>query len=489
MRFKISKMSNHKILWNNNEKYSLHIREAIVYTSIVYLMYLAYSYYDLNKLKITVDLFSLFIHIYLSGIAISIYFFIDKKHKKIALFSILLSVISIHNVVIIDHYANTPKEAYESKISYSLFTFARSLYYYFLINIVLIYFNITKFEFIKFIYHAFTLFSLIYVTLVFNNAISDQVYFSIKKSIHYISYILKPFPYIISSFYILKEIKDKKKIFNIIFFIFSIFCFFSIIFTMYFYKHLQIHFYHFTQINSVIFLLYIVQILIGVIFNEKRENERIKKEYVYSLREKLHELKNEVSYFYNKFEEINKNKAEKILIKIMEINKNVSIEDEVYLSRVETKKYLNTILDDYQYNFEYEKINFKFNLNEDSKLIYIDKDKTEIIINNLILNAIDHQKIIGKFEPIVLNIYTTKSGFWIFKNKYLYFEIENTGSIPQEFNNIIYEKGFTTKDKLAYNAGIGLYHAKKVALKLGGFLSHISKNGRTKFILKLPQKN
>ncbi len=481
-------MRNSKIFCNTNENFFENVKETIVYISLVYLIYLAFSYYDLNKVKLSVDFFSLIMHTYLSGIALSIYFLIEEKHKKITLFVILLSIISIHNVVIIDHYANLPKEAFESKISYSLFTFARSLYYYFLISIIIIYFDISKFKFINLLYLLFILFSLIYVILVFNNFINDENYFALKKFIHFISYVIKPFPYLISSFFILKKLNEKKSMFNITFFMFSTFCFFSIIFTMYFYKQLQVHFYHFTQINSVIFQIYIAQILIGVIFNEKAENERLKKEYIYGLREKLHDLKNEFSFFYNKFEEINKYKTEKILAKIMEINKNVSIEDDVYLCRVETKKYLDTILDDYQYNYENDQINFVLNLNDDSKLINIDKDKTEIVINNLLLNAIEHQKMIGKFEPIILNIYIKTSDFWIFKKNFLYLEIESAGSISKEINNVIYEKGFTTKDKLAYNAGIGLYHAKKIALKLGGFLSHISKNGRTRFILKLPQK-
>lgn len=481
-------MKRELLFFNKSQNNLLYLIDLSVVLSIIYLIYLTFSFYDLNKIKISIDFFSLFIHLFMCGIAFSICFFIDKKYKIVAFYTVFLSIVSIHNVVIVDHYANAKKELFESKVSYSIFTFARSIYYYYVSSIILIYFRLNKFIYIKYLYLIFIFFSLIFVTFVFHNFINNENYFFIKKSIHYFSYFLKPLPYAIASFILIKDLKIKIHISNVLFLFFSILCFSSIILTMYYYKQLNFTFYHFTQINSIIFLLYIFYILINIILSNKKENENLRKEYIHNLRENIHDLKNEISSTFNKLDDIGKIKYDKIMSKIMCINKNASIEDEVRIIPVQTRKYLDSIIDDHYFNNENEKIEFILNTNEDS--IYIDKNKTEIILNNLILNAIDQHKMFKINDPIKINIYIKEQSFLLFKNKILCIEIESTGLISKDISNHIYEKGFTTKDKfLPFNAGIGLYHARNIAIKLGGILNHISKNGRTKFILKLPQNN
>jgi len=120
------------------------------------------------------------------------------------------------------------------------------------------------------------------------------------------------------------------------------------------------------------------------------------------------------------------------------------------------------------------KINYPFEF-------YTDTKRIEIIINNLISNAIKYHNVNQENPWIKIEVNGTAQE--------LQFVVEENGrGIPHEHLEKIFDM-FYRADHNAKGSGIGLYIVKETILKLGGTIEVMSAEGRgSKFIVILPNK-
>ena len=122
----------------------------------------------------------------------------------------------------------------------------------------------------------------------------------------------------------------------------------------------------------------------------------------------------------------------------------------------------------------------KFSSDHDEKIIFIDDEKYERILLNILSNAI-------KFTPKGKNVYVNL----FFKANYINIEVRDEGvGIPKEKIDVIFEK-FGQVDnsfsRQAEGSGIGLYLVKSFVERMGGVITAKSTQyeGST-FLIKLP---
>ena len=122
---------------------------------------------------------------------------------------------------------------------------------------------------------------------------------------------------------------------------------------------------------------------------------------------------------------------------------------------------------------------FKFNLNEESPFMS-DKMRLDIIINNLMSNAIRYQDPLK--QPLVISIDVKNDGQWCT------ICIEDNGiGISQENQEKIFEIFYRVSDK-SIGSGLGLYIVKEAVEKLSGEMSLTSELGKgSTFTIRIPQ--
>lgn len=108
-------------------------------------------------------------------------------------------------------------------------------------------------------------------------------------------------------------------------------------------------------------------------------------------------------------------------------------------------------------------LQIKFNSNHDEKIVYMDDEKYERVLLNILSNAI-------KFTPKGKNIYIN-----LFIDDYINLEVIDEGvGIPQEKIDVIFEKFGQVDSSLSRQAegsGIGLYLVKSFVEMMGGSIS------------------
>ena len=427
------------------------------------------------------NIISLLIHTVILTSAVMIYIFIENERKEISILSVLFSIIAIPSVYIIENYSKTSIKFHQNQINYALFSYYRSIYYYFLIKTINIYFNKKNIHFIKIIYFLFIIynFSLSYLILIGN--INETFYHILSRLTHYISYIMKPLPYILSFYLVIKKSK-KIRVFDIIFLLLSLVCFFSVVLSMYFFKYIKPHFNLLMELNSVLFIVYIELILCYKIVEDRDSADIIKRNYIQNLNNSIHSLGHQLEFISKKLTKDEQYSLKTTFKTIKDIRKNISDIDLIRLSQLNTTKFMNYIIDNYFFDYE---DNILLN-SEYSYTINTDKEKLDTIIMNLIKNAIEYLEK-NKIDILInINIIKYKKGLLIFKKEYIKFNIIHQGNISQNISEIIYEQGFSTKGSETNNSGTGLFHSRQLADKMGGSLTHQSKNNKVDFCLEIP---
>ena len=110
----------------------------------------------------------------------------------------------------------------------------------------------------------------------------------------------------------------------------------------------------------------------------------------------------------------------------------------------------------------------------------IPKDILTRSVGNLLDNATEAMKD-NDIEPkqLVLEIYP--------KENYVLVSIENTGEVPLEIAENMFQKGFSTKEDNKEH-GLGLHIVKSLMDSIGGKITHENKEGTTIFQLYFPVK-
>lgn len=114
------------------------------------------------------------------------------------------------------------------------------------------------------------------------------------------------------------------------------------------------------------------------------------------------------------------------------------------------------------------------------KPLYLDKGRLEIIMNNLIVNAIKYQRPDEVHKTVRI-----KSKL---DDQYLMIEIMDNGiGVPLDFQSKIFDMFFRGSNHNSEGSGLGLYIVKNAVDKMGGKIDFSSQLGRgSTFSLKIP---
>jgi signal transduction histidine kinase len=141
---------------------------------------------------------------------------------------------------------------------------------------------------------------------------------------------------------------------------------------------------------------------------------------------------------------------------------------------------LNESLSNLSQSISYKKININSYIEKNMPNIYIDKERTTWVLNNLISNAIKYSDY-GR--EIIIRIYNKKGR--------IYIEVEDSGKgIPKEYINKIFDKFVQIKnDDGIEGSGLGLYICKNIIESHNGSIWCESELGKgSKFIFYIPVK-
>ena len=222
--------------------------------------------------------------------------------------------------------------------------------------------------------------------------------------------------------------------------------------------------------------------------------EKIRREsaadFSHELRTPLHNLKNTVEALEDGILEMNEENLEGIneeverittltgqLTELVEFEKKLT---DVNIENVNGNQYFEELLNSYKKKAEYEKINFGYQVSSELASISIDKQAVEIILNNLITNALKYTEIDGYVE-VRINL----------KEEYLRFEVEDTGiGIPEEEKDLIFERFYRTdrsRSRETGGSGLGLAITREIVAALGGNIFLKDSDKGSNFVVELPQ--
>ena len=126
----------------------------------------------------------------------------------------------------------------------------------------------------------------------------------------------------------------------------------------------------------------------------------------------------------------------------------------------------------------------KFETGENLPQVFIDVHQIEIVVENLLDNAIRYIKVKGEIKIRLEQ-----------RKETLYFEIEDTGvGIPKYDQKFIFQKFFRSENAVrqqTQGSGLGLFIAKSIIEKLGGqigFESEENKGSKFWFVIPIFKK-
>ncbi len=177
----------------------------------------------------------------------------------------------------------------------------------------------------------------------------------------------------------------------------------------------------------------------------------------------------------------NSNRLKQLVEQILDLNRLDSEQLVLHISEVDVGETITFYANSFQSLFDYNNISFTLNLPEALPSIYIDPDKFEKIITNLISNAV---KFTPKGGEITLNCSST--------SQHVLFEFTDTGiGISADRLDTIFDRFETSaKESHDYSEGLGLGLAiTKEYIELhGGTISVHSEVGKgTTFIVEFKQ--
>lgn len=207
-----------------------------------------------------------------------------------------------------------------------------------------------------------------------------------------------------------------------------------------------------------------------------------------------HEINNPLSGILLLIRQLQKNKVteeerryyyqliEEALLKIQKLIRellNFSRSSSLKIERVSLNRIIENLLELSTYLLDREGIRVELNLDPDLPEIYLDKEKIEQVILNLILNAV--QAMEASVEKKLL-IETKKC-----KDKVLVIVADTGPGIPEEIKSKIFDPFFTTKPP-GKGTGLGLSVSVAIVEKHGGRIYLDRSERGAKFVIELPIK-
>jgi signal transduction histidine kinase len=247
-------------------------------------------------------------------------------------------------------------------------------------------------------------------------------------------------------------------------------------------------------------ILFIIAFIVTRSFERLAEANRMKSEFISVV---SHQLRSPLSNLRWTIELLNSGKVDSVSEKQLEYFKVLKensdrmrelISDLLIISRIETAKFplkkkefslvelIKELIKGLEPLAKASNVEVKFEPKADSPKIFADPSQIQLVIENLLDNAIRYIKEKGKVEIKLKR-----------KDGSLYFEIEDTGvGIPEEDQKYIFQKFFRSENVMRYQtqgSGLGLYIAKSIIERSGGKIGFKSEENKgSTFWFTLPIK-
>ena len=447
----------------NKIDFSKYIDVILLISTFFTFSYLLFIH---NKLYVQNLLY--LIPLVISSIFITLLIISIKKSKILCYYTFMFTFISIPSFIIIDNFLKYHFNTEDKLAFFSTFNFIRSIFYYYIIKSILSFFSryTDNIKFIKLIELSYFLFFILnlFVFYSFNFLKTNSIYMFFFKINHYSCYFFKDFPFIIAIYFSFIKINKTRSIYDYLILIASFFNILSVISQIYLVKDKKFisNMEYMMSFQIVMFSLPIFIKLTQIIFNTKKMYEIKRKEEINSLLMNLHNIKNKLEISNGK-KIVN---CVKDIVSTMEYLENMNDSSNSYIN---IKHFIDNIIDQYLYSDNNNNIDICYKSNFIIENIKINKKKLEIIINNLISNAIHHIEF-GEINEIKINSNILSKKNLFNSVKYFEFIISNKGKIVNDSD--IYKKGYSTKPNTNLKTGNGLYDSHCIANDLNGSLSH-----------------
>lgn len=169
-------------------------------------------------------------------------------------------------------------------------------------------------------------------------------------------------------------------------------------------------------------------------------------------------------------------KLERLVQDILTLTETKSAEEEV--EEVEVKEMVDGVLSSLSHLEGYNRLEFIESF-EAPERITVGKGRFQLIIENLISNAIKYQDCTK--EESFIKITTRRC------NGEYSFAVEDNGlGVPEEKRSMLFTMFKRFHPRTSFGSGLGLYMIKKSAEKLGGRIEYEGKDGGSEFRLILP---
>jgi len=189
----------------------------------------------------------------------------------------------------------------------------------------------------------------------------------------------------------------------------------------------------------------------------------------------ISEDKSEVEMCLNMMKERIKG-LQNFIADIIDYSRNVRVglvSEEIHL-----KKMIETIYKDLFYLENVDKIEFQIDV-EDNLTLVSDEKRVNVILKNLIFNAVKYQDFLHKNPSIVVSAKEDSNNLMISVK-------DNGEGIDPEIQDKIYDMFYRASEKSS-GSGLGLYIVKEMVNKLNGNIELISDLGKgSEFIVNLP---
>jgi signal transduction histidine kinase len=193
---------------------------------------------------------------------------------------------------------------------------------------------------------------------------------------------------------------------------------------------------------------------------------------------KMEDVKNQFTQYHDRIES-SIHKLEEFISSIIQYSSNAK--SSVKPERVDFVKLIEDAENELRNHENFQKICFEKNINVNGSFVS-DSNRIQIIVNNLISNAVKYCDLSKTNQIIKININQSESKIKIV--------IEDNGlGINKDYQEKVFSMFYRASEK-SYGSGLGLYIVKETVKRLGGSIEIESSEGEyTRFIIKLPNQN